>query len=106
MGCMGQSEYEVDVVSYAVENMDPDIRAQMEVTDSGHLSAQKRDPLTQTRGLQELLFHATLAEKSVLDTRDIVLHSTQSVLAAVPGLSALAAHAPPSATFTGGSATC
>ena len=96
MGCMGKTDYEIDVVSYAVNNMDPDIRAQIEGTYAGHLSPHKRNPLTQTRGLQELLCHATTAEKTVLETHAIASRSTQSVLAAVPGLSVIGSHLLPS----------
>ena len=46
MNCMGRMPYEIDVVNYTVNNMDPDVKAEMESTYTGHLSARMRDPIT------------------------------------------------------------
>jgi hypothetical protein len=86
MSCMGDKDYEMDVVRFAVDNMDVDIRNEMETVYTGHLQARTRDPLTQTRAIQELLVHATNAEKKVLNTRAIVhRQATALMVATVPG---------------------
>merc|ERR1712194_98619 len=63
MSCMGNKDYEVDVLHHVVENMDSDIRTEMESTYSAHLGIRARDPLTQTKAVQSLLVAATKAEK-------------------------------------------
>ena len=38
MNCMGNKDYEVDVVHHVVENMDPDNKTEMESNYNAHLS--------------------------------------------------------------------
>ena len=80
VSCMGRGKFEIDVATYAVDHMDPDIRAQLEASYSAHLSDRERDPLTQTNALQELLTAATKAEKSVTTTRNIASSNTTKIL--------------------------
>ena len=97
MSRMGNEDYEMDVVRFTVDNMDVDIRNEMETVYTGHLQARTRDPLTQTRAIQELLVHATNAEKKVLNTRAIVhRQATALMVASVPGY--VAQRARPSAS--------
>ena len=51
MNCMGKENYEIDVINYTVDSMDPDVKAEMESTYTGHLTARARDPITQTRAI-------------------------------------------------------
>ena len=46
--CMGKADYEVDVVTHAIDNMDPDIRKELESNYEGHLANRARDWTTQT----------------------------------------------------------
>ena len=46
MNCMGNKDYEVYVVHHVVENMDSDIKTEMESTYSAHLLIRARNPLT------------------------------------------------------------
>ena len=55
LNCMGNKEYEVDVVHHVVENMDPDIKIQMESSYNAHVLVQAGDLLTQTKAVQVLL---------------------------------------------------
>ena len=52
MNCMGEKDYELDVVRYTVDNMDPNTVAEMESSDAGHLGHQAREPVTQTLTIQ------------------------------------------------------
>ena len=52
MNCMGEKDYELDVVRYTVDNMDPNTVAEMESSDAGHLGHQAREPVTQTLAIQ------------------------------------------------------
>lgn len=47
MGCMDKGPYQVDIVNWAVDNMDPDIRAETESQYNGHLKPRSRDKFTQ-----------------------------------------------------------
>jgi hypothetical protein len=86
MNCMGNKDYEVDVVHHVVENMDPDVKTEMESNYTAHLSIRARDPLTQTKAVQNLLVAATKAEKSILATRALISKQHNRVLlATVPG---------------------
>ena len=38
MNCIGNTDYEVDVVHHVVENMDPDTKTEMESNYTAHLS--------------------------------------------------------------------
>ena len=51
MNCMGGKEYEVDVVDYAVNSMEPDVKAEMEASYSDHLKPRTRDLVVQTRAV-------------------------------------------------------
>lgn len=93
--CMGKDDYELDVVIYACDNMDPDVRRELESAHDGHLKARARDWVTQTRALNELLPVAAAAEKRVLNTRSIVSAKTTQMLLSVPGFKA---HATSSST--------
>lgn len=90
MSCMGNKDYEVDVLHHVVENMDSDIRTEMESTYSAHLGIRARDPLTQTKAVQSLLVAATKAEKKVLATRTLISKQHNKVMTAtVPGYTAI-----------------
>ena len=86
MNCMGRMPYKINVVNYTVDNMDPDMKAKMESTYTGHLLARTRDPITQTCVIQTLLVAVSAAEKKVINTRNsISSKTTQLLIATVPG---------------------
>ena len=90
MNCMGRKDYEVDVVNYAVDNMDPDVKAEMESAYSAHLQPRARDPVTQTRAIQDLLVAASKAERKVINTRTLISNqATALMVATVPGYTAV-----------------
>ena len=82
VGCVGRDNFEIDVVTHPVDNMDPDVKAHLEANYSSHLNARLRDPLTQTKALQLLLIEATKAEKAVIATRNIASSNATQVLQA------------------------
>ena len=49
MNCIGKKEYDVNVVEYTVNSMDPDVNAEMEAAYSNHLKPRTCDPVVQTR---------------------------------------------------------
>ena len=49
--CMGKNEYKVNIVDYAVNSMDPDVKAEMEAAYSDHLKPRTRNPVVQTRAV-------------------------------------------------------
>ena len=85
MNWMGGKYYKLDVVWYTVENMDPDIVGEMESSYVGHLGQRARDSVTQTLDIQQLLIHATNAEKKVNNTRNIISSRTTKILSVIPG---------------------
>ena len=96
MNCMGRMPYKIDVVNYAVDNMDPDVKAEMELTYTGHLAARTRDPITQTRAIQAFLIAASAAERKVINTRNLISSKTTALLiATVPGYTAAVASTTP-----------
>ena len=90
MNCMGEKNYELDVVRYTVENMDPNIVAEMESSYAGHLGQRDRDPVTKTLSIQQFLIHDTNAEKKVNKTRNIISARTTNILSFIPGFTAAA----------------
>ena len=72
MNCMGRMPCEIDVVKYAVDNMDPDVKAEMESTYTGNLTARTRDPITKTCAIQDLLIATSAAERKVINTRNLI----------------------------------
>ena len=49
MNCMGKDKYELDVVTYAVGNMDPEIRRELEASYTDHLQTRERGILSRRR---------------------------------------------------------
>ena len=89
MHSMGKENYKIDVVDYTVNNMDPDVKAEIESTYTGHLAVRARDPVTQTRALQALFVAASTTETKVINTRNLMSSKTTALLiATVPGYTA------------------
>ena len=82
---MGRGYYEVDVVTHAVDHMDLEVKEELQSNYQGHLRARNRDWMSQSRGLDELLIEAMKAERSVLNTRNIVSSRTTQIMLSVPG---------------------
>ena len=81
----------MDVVRYTVDNMDPDIVAEMKSSYAGHYGQQSRDPVTKTLAIQQLLIHCTNYEKEVNNTRNIISARTTNILYVIPGFAAAVA---------------
>ena len=52
---MGRKEYEVNVVDYAANSMDLDVKAEMEAAYADHLKYRTCNPIIQTRVIQAML---------------------------------------------------
>ena len=46
MNCTGKNNYKVGVVNYAVDNLDPDVKAKMKSAYSAHLKPRACNPVT------------------------------------------------------------
>ena len=55
VNCMGRKEYEVNVVDYAANSMDLDVKAEMEAAYADHLKYRTCNPIIQTRVIQAML---------------------------------------------------
>ena len=89
MVCMHRDVHKMDLVVYAVENIDPDIKTEMETSYRGLIDSCSCDVLTQLRGLQNLQIYETSAEKKVCSVTDLIHRGVQKVLACVPGFNAV-----------------
>ena len=86
MNCMGREEYETDVVRYAVDNMAPQIKDELESAYDKHREPRARDWMTQSDALDALLHEAIKAEKKVQSTMRLVDQGATRVLtASFPG---------------------
>ena len=69
--------------------MDPDVKAEMESTYTGHITTRARNPFTQTRVIQALLVAASAAERKLINKRNLISSKTTALLVAtVPGYTA------------------
>ena len=90
MNCMGEKDYNLDVVRYTVENMDPEIVAEMESSYVGHLGQREHDPVTQNLAIQQLLIHATNAKNKVNNTSNLISARATKILSVIPDFAAAA----------------
>ena len=64
MKCTRKYNYKVNVINYTADNMDSDIKVEMESTHAGHLITRVRTHITQTCMIQELLVAASERKES------------------------------------------
>ena len=100
MSCMKRDSLDMDLVAYAVENTDNDIKTEMETTYLDHLCPLPRDSRSQMRGLQALQKHAAISEKKVVNTLELIQRNTNRALSAVPGYQALEYSSPTALSIT------
>ena len=82
MNCMGNTDYEVDMVHHTVENMDHGVKTETGSNYTAHLKPRARNPLTQIRAVQDLLVAATKAEKPILSTKALISKQYNKVMLA------------------------
>ena len=54
MPCLSPDNFEVDLVTHAMDSMGPDVKTHLEGQYTDRLGARKRDKVTQIRALQAL----------------------------------------------------
>ena len=94
---MSKDKYEKDLVLYAMDSMDPEIKTHLEANHSDHLQSRARDYITQIRALQKLQGLAEKSKAQVMSTCQVVNKASTTALLSVPGYAANAAN---DTTFT------
>ena len=87
-GSMSKKSFEVDLVTHAMDNMDPEVRVHVESTYTDHLKHRERDNVTQTRALQSLQKAAEASETQIMSLRRMVTKTTSSAMLGIPGYTA------------------
>ena len=80
-----------DICTFAVDHMSEDIRNQLLMTYTKHRQQRTRNKYTQMIALKDLKIHATLAEKNVTNTLNLVHATTTSALSASAHITTVAA---------------
>ena len=86
--CLTKSAFEVDLVLYVADKMDPAVKTEMESGYKDHYKPRGRNWKTRMATFRELLKHAAPAEEKVLSLRKEVCHNIAAALVAVPGFNA------------------
>ena len=86
--CSTKSCFEVDVVMYSADNMNPALKQEMESNKKDHYKAKACDWMTQLAAFQDLMKHAIPAEEKVLSLHKEVRSTATSAMLSIPGFGA------------------